>query len=260
MATARRRPIVVGILNATPDSFFDGGAHSDLIAHGESLIAQGADWVDVGGESTRPGAPEVDVDEECRRILPIIAALSPHVRVSVDTSKAAVAAQALKAGAAIINDVTGLSDPQMPAVTADAQATVVMHMRGSPQTMGKLTQYDNLVLEVADWLMARAGLARSAEVWIDPGIGFAKTAEQSLALLANMEHLISTGLPVLVGASRKSFIGQTLHLPDPADRLPGSLAAAAAAWSGGADALRVHDVAQTRQVLDLLHAVSDARQ
>ncbi len=260
MAAQRRRPIVVGILNATPDSFYDGGHHSDLIAHGEALIAQGADWIDVGGESTRPGAPSVDAEEECRRIIPIIEALSQHTVVSVDTSKAKVAARALSAGATIINDVTGLADPDMPAVTADAQATVVMHMRGTPQTMRDMTEYGNVVTEVATWLTQQAGRARSPEVWIDPGIGFAKTAEQSLALLAGTAQLAATGLPVFVGASRKSFIGQTLRLPNPEDRLSGSLAAAAAAWSGGADALRVHDVAETRQLLDLLHAVSQAHQ
>jgi len=260
MGEPRRRPLVVGILNATPDSFFDGDKHSDLIAHGERLIAQGADWLDVGGESTRPGAPAVDVEAECARILPIISALRDLVPISVDTTKARVAARALQAGARIINDVTGLSDPDMPAVTADAQATIVMHMRGTPQTMGELTEYADVVAEVTTWLVERAALARSRQVWIDPGIGFAKTAAQSLALLAGTDHLVATGLPVLVGASRKSFIGQILKLPDPDQRLSGSLAAAAAAWSRGADALRVHDVGETRELLDLLHAVDGARQ
>jgi dihydropteroate synthase len=260
MGAGRGRPLVVGILNATPDSFFDGGQHADLIAHGERLIAQGADWLDIGGESTRPGAPSVSADEECGRILPVIRALAGTVPLSVDTSKASVAAEALRAGAQIINDVTGLSDPEMPAVTADAEATIVMHMRGNPKTMGAQTKYQDVVSEVRDWLLSRASQSRSAVTWIDPGIGFAKTAEQSLALLGGVEQLTSTGLPVLIGASRKSFIGHVLRLPDPATRLSGSLAAAAAAWLGGAQALRVHDVAETRQVLDLLHAINQAGQ
>jgi len=260
METARRRPLVVGIVNASPDSFFDGGHHQDLIAHGERLITQGADWLDVGGESTRPGAPSVDAAEECRRILPIITALGDQIPVSVDTSKAVVAARALQAGARIINDVTGLSDPEMRAVTADAETTIVMHMRGTPETMGKLTDYQDLVAEVSAWLVERAAVVLSDQVWIDPGLGFAKTPAQSLALLRGTDQLVATGLPVLVGASRKSFIGQTLHLPDPDQRLVGSLAAAAAAWSRGADALRVHDVAETRELLDLLLAIDEAGQ
>jgi len=260
MPTSRRRPLVVGIVNATPDSFFDGGKHSDPIAHAERLIEEGADWIDVGGESTRPGAAQIDVEEECRRVLPIIHAIGQRTIVSIDTSKAQVAARAIAAGARVINDVTGLSDPEMAAVTADAEATVVMHMRGSPETMRGLTDYANVVAEVRDWLVERAAQALSKQVWIDPGIGFAKTASQSLALLAATPTLTATGLPVLVGASRKSFIGQTLDISDPEGRLSGSLAAAAAAWSGGADALRVHDVRETRELLDLLYAIDDARQ
>jgi len=260
MDTARRRPLVVGILNATPDSFYDGGRYSDLIAQGERLIEAGADWLDVGGESTRPGADPVDAAEECRRILPVIAALHDDVVISVDTSKPTVAAQALQAGARVINDVTGLSDPQMAAVTADAEATVVMHMRGTPATMRNLTDYGDVVNEVAMWLAERAAQARSPEVWVDPGLGFSKTAAQSLALLEGTARLTATGHPVLVGASRKSFIGHILGIADANDRLPGSLAAAAAAWSRGADAFRVHDVAETRQLLDLLYAVDEARQ
>jgi dihydropteroate synthase len=256
---SRRRPLVVGILNATPDSFYDGGQHEDLVAHGHRLIEEGADWLDIGGESTRPGAAAVCVEEECSRVLPLIAALAGEVPISVDTSKPAVAARALAAGACIINDVTGLSDPDMAAVTADAWATVVMHMRGTPATMNQCTDYTDVTAEVADWLAERAARARSEVVWIDPGVGFAKTTEQSLTLLANTHVLTRLGLPVLVGASRKSFIGHTLLLPRAEDRLPGSLAAAAMAWHGGADAFRVHDVAATRQALDLIHAVDSQR-
>ena len=253
------RTLVVGILNVTPDSFHDGGHHAALdsaLAQAREMELAGADWIDVGGESTRPGAAPVDADEELRRILPVIRALAGgRLPLSVDTSKARVAARALQAGATIINDVSGLSDPEMAAVTADARATVVMHSRGDPRTMRDLTDYQDLVAEVRDHLLARASLARSPQVWLDPGLGFAKTAAQSLALLRHLDALVATGLPVLVGASRKSFIGATLGQPLAQQRLVGSLAAAAAAWQQGALALRVHDVAETRQLVDMLQAV-----
>ena len=189
---------------------------------------------------------------------PVIEAIGQEAVVSIDTSKASVAARALKAGAAVINDVTALSDPEMAAVTADAEQTIIMHMRGTPQTMRTLTEYDDVVAQVADWLVERAALVRSEGVWIDPGIGFAKTAPQSLRLLAHTERLVATGLPVMIGASRKSFIGHTLGVDDPKDRLGGSLAAVAATWAQGAQAFRVHDVAHTRQLLDLLYAIEGA--
>jgi dihydropteroate synthase len=257
----RARPIVVGILNCTPDSFYDGGVRPSLdqqVADARAMIAAGADWIDVGGESTRPGADFVDIEEECRRVLPVIRALHSHTTVCIDTRKAAVAARALAAGAQIINDVSGLADPEMPAVTADARATVVMHMRGTPETMRGLTHYDHLIQEVRDQLLAAADRARSPEVWLDPGIGFAKSAAQSLALLRHTRALVDTGLPVYIGASRKSFIGHTLGLPSAADRLAGSLAAVAATYQRGARAFRVHDVRQTRELLDLLYAIDHA--
>ncbi|MCB9777759.1 MAG: dihydropteroate synthase [Alphaproteobacteria bacterium] len=252
------RPLVVGILNVTPDSFFDGGRHDAVaaaIARARAMVDEGADWIDVGGESTRPGAAAVSVEDEIARTVPVVRAIRDLAPVSIDTGKAAVAAAALAAGASIVNDVTGLSDPDMPAVTADADATVVMHSRGTPRTMAGLTAYGDLVVEVRDFLLDRAALARSPQVWLDPGIGFAKTAAQSLALLRHLDVLVATGLPVYVGASRKSFIGQTLDQPDPGQRLVGSLAAAAAAVERGALALRVHDVAETRQLVELLTAV-----
>ena len=255
------RALVVGIVNLTPDSFHDGGRLPDLdaaVAAVQAMIEAGADWIDVGGESTRPGATAVDADQERRRVLPLIAAIADRIPVSIDTTKASVAAAALRAGARIVNDVSGLSDPDMPAVTADAQATIVMHSRGTPRTMARLTDYPDLVAQVRDHLLHRAALARSPQVWLDPGLGFAKTAAQSLALLHYLDQLVATGLPVLVGASRKSFIGHALGLPDPGQRLAGSLGAAAAAWQRGARAFRVHDVAETRQLLDLLRAVERA--
>ena len=261
MPPSPHRPLVVGVLNCTPDPFYDGGVRPSLdrqLADARSMLAMGADGIDVGGESTRPGAAAVDADEECRRVLPVIRALAPEATVCIDTSKAAVAARALAAGARIINDVTGLRDPEMPAVTADAAATVVMHMRGTPATMGACTDYSDLVEDIRRDLLDAAERARSSEVWLDPGIGFAKTAPQSLALLKHLHRLVQTGFPIYVGASRKSFIGHTLGQPSAADRLPGSLAAVAAAYHRGARAFRVHDVAETRQLLDLLHAIEAA--
>lgn len=254
----RQRPIVMGIVNVTPDSFSDGGTHGNGVAHAERLLCEGADWIDVGGESTRPGAPAIDANEEWKRVRPVIEAFAKDATVSIDTSKAQVAARAIACGARIINDVTGLRDPDMIAVTADAEATVVMHMRGTPKTMQSLTDYADPVDEVRAWLERQAALALSPSVWIDPGIGFAKTAQQSLALLQRTEHMVASGFPVLIGASRKSFIHQLTGAPDPSDRIGGSLAAVATAWSKGAQAFRVHDVRETRQMVDLLHAMESA--
>ena len=259
-----RRPLVVGIVNVTPDSFYDGGRYPSAIDHACRLLEEGADWLDIGGESTRPGADIVDVEEECRRVLPVIAALSDQVPISIDTTKPAVARAAIAAGARILNDVTGLMDPEMIAASADVEAVIIMHSRGTPQSLqgrtdyGALgsTEYRNPVEEVRDFLQERAAAARCKTVYIDPGLGFAKTAQQSLSLLRHLDVLVKTGLPVLVGASRKSFIGHTLGIPDASHRLPGSLAAAAAAYHRGAAAIRVHDVAATRQVVDLLEAIS----
>lgn len=254
---SRDRPIVMGVVNCTPDSFFDGGAY-DPVAQARRLIAEGADWIDVGGESTRPGAAPVDEEEELRRVLPVIRSVAAERPVSVDTTRPRVAAAALAAGATILNDIDGLANPEMAAISAEYWGVVVMHRRGDPRTMRGLTDYDDVVAEVRQRLVEAAGRARCARIWIDPGIGFAKTPAQSLRLLHHLDQLVNTGLPVLVGASRKSFIGATLGLPDPADRLPGSLAAAAAAWLAGASVLRVHDVAATRQALDLLWAIQRA--
>ncbi len=254
-APAPDRPLVVGILNLTPDSFHDGGRHGDFevaLRAAEQMIADGADWIDVGGESTRPGADEVDAQEEARRVLPMVAELAPRVTVSIDTRKPEVARRALRAGASILNDVSGLDLPEMAALSADFAATVVMHMRGDPATMRQHTAYEDLLGEVCAQLVERAARARSAQVWIDPGIGFAKTAAQSARLLAHTDRLVATGLPVLIGASRKSFLGQLLDLPGTEQRLVPSLAAAALAWQRGARAFRVHDVGPTRQLLDTL--------
>lgn len=248
--------LIAGILNLTPDSFFDGGRHRLPIDAGLRLIDEGADQLDIGGESTRPGSEPVSVDEELRRVLPVIEALAHRTVVSVDTTKPEVARRALQAGARVVNDVNGLRAPGMLRVIAEARAgAVVMHMRGLPRTMQADTHYDGLVRQIYEFLEERLGAARDAgiqELWADVGIGFGKSAEQCAELLRRLPEFASLGVPLYVGASRKSFIGHFSATPDPADRLPGSLAAVAAAARGGARIVRVHDVAATRQFLQVL--------
>ena len=238
----------MGVLNVTPDSFSDGGLwfdHQAAVAHGLELFAEGADVVDVGGESTRPGAAPVDEAEERRRVVPVVAALAPHGRVSVDTRKASVARAAVEAGATLVNDVSA----SLWDVAAEAGAGfVAMHMRGTPQTMQADPRYDDVVVEVRDFLVDRAGRARAAgveEVWIDPGIGFGKTLEHNLLLLRHLGALVGTGYPVLVGTSRKAFLRRILGEERPTRVLEGSLAAAVLSMASGAAMVRVHDVAAT---------------
>jgi dihydropteroate synthase len=248
----------MGVLNVTPDSFSDGGAWFDAdaaVAHGLEMVAEGADIVDVGGESTRPGAAPVDEAEELRRVLPVIEALVPHVRVSVDTRKASVAEAALGAGATLVNDVSA----SLWQVAADGGAGwVAMHMRGEPATMQADPRYDDVVGEVRDFLVDRAARAREAgvaEVWIDPGIGFGKTVDHNLLLLRHLRALVAAGYPVVVGTSRKSFLGRLAgrgaDLP-PDDRLEGSLATAAWALTQGASMVRAHDVRPTAHLARLV--------
>ncbi len=242
------RALVMGVLNVTPDSFSDGGRWFDrdaAIAHGLEMTGQGADVVDVGGESTRPGAEPVDEAEELRRVVPVVEALAPHVRVSVDTRKRGVAEAALAAGATLLNDVTA---SLFDVAAAAGAGWVAMHLQGDPRTMQDDPRYDDVVAEVRAFLVERASAARSAgvgEVWIDPGIGFGKNVEHNLALLAHLDELVATGFPVLVGASRKRFLGVLTGVDDPADRLEGSLAAATWAMSAGAAMVRAHDVRAT---------------
>ncbi|MBV8167953.1 MAG: dihydropteroate synthase [Alphaproteobacteria bacterium] len=259
------RPRVMGVLNVTPDSFSDGGAFHDpgaAVAHGLALAAAGADIVDVGGESTRPGTEATDEDEERRRVVPVVKALSDQgVTVSVDSRRAGVMSAALDSGARIINDVSALEGPGSLAVAQRAQVPVVlMHMRGSPRTMQQATSYDHLLLDVFDYLAAR--LKACGEVGIppqrivlDPGIGFAKTADQNLAILGHLGLFHGLGCGLLVGASRKSFIGRLAGGAPATDRLGGSLAAALHAVARGAQIVRVHDVAETVQALKIWHAV-----
>jgi len=263
-----RRTAVMGVINATPDSFSDGGLHLDperALAAATRMVEAGVDLVDVGGESTRPGALPVDAEEEARRVLPVVAAIKRHlpVRVSVDTMKAEVARLALDAGADLVNDVSALGDPEMgPLVASRGVPVVLMHMRGRPATMQRDVPDDDPVAEVA------AALERSARraldhgvgadrILVDPGIGFGKSVRGNLLLLRHLGALAPLGFPVLVGVSRKSFIGAVLDLPVEA-RLAGSLAVAAFAVDHGAHVIRTHDVEATGRAVRMLDAIRAA--
>lgn len=261
-----KRTLVMGILNVTPDSFSDGGRYFDVdraIAHGLSMIKDGADIIDIGGESTRPGAEPVALDEELRRIIPVVKALGAQkgCLLSVDTMKAEVARQALEEGVSIINDVSALTvDPDMVTVAKRYQAGVVlMHMRGSPRTMQTDTRYADVVGEVNEYLLRRTaeavsqGLPREC-IALDPGIGFGKTSEQNLQLLGNMGVFVGSGRPVLVGLSRKSFLSKVTGC-SVEDRLAASLGAMVCAIERGARIVRVHDVRESCQAARIAEAI-----
>jgi dihydropteroate synthase len=253
----------MGILNVTPDSFSDGGEYLDparAIAHGRAMVQQGAAIVDVGGESTRPGAAPVDVAEELRRVIPVVEALAAEVRVSIDTTKPEVARAAVAAGATLINDVSA----SLHAVAGDLGAGwVAMHRKGNPTTMQLAPEYADVVGEVEAFLLAAVAAGTAAgvdEVWIDPGIGFGKTTAHNLALLANLDRFVASNVPVMVGVSRKRFIGEQLarsdrrggpgrddDTVDTRDRLDGSLTYATYAFASGVAAVRAHDVLATVQ-------------
>ena len=267
------RPLIMGVVNVTPDSFSDGGvlypdAHPQAaLDAGLRLAADGADLLDVGGESTRPGADAVSTDEELQRTVPVVTALAAQgLLVSIDTVKPEVAAAAIDAGAEIVNDVSGGRDAALLAVVAEREAGyVLMHSRGTPRDMQQQADYDNVVAEVYEFLsegLARcvaAGIAPE-RVMIDPGIGFAKTAEQNFALLAALRQFRGLGRPVLLGASRKSFLGALLDGADAGQRLEGSLACAALGVHAGAAMLRVHDVAETVRVARTARAIAGGGQ
>lgn len=259
-------PVVMGVVNLTPDSFSDGGRFPTLDAALEgarALLDEGADMLDVGGESTRPGAEEIPPEEELERVLPFVreAARRFDVPISVDTRKSAVARAVLDAGASVINDVSGLHyDRELAAVVADRGAgLVLMHMRGAPATMGSLTQYERVTEDVFRELQTSIHVAISAGVRpeaiaLDPGLGFAKTASQSLELLRDLELFGQAGLPILIGPSRKSFLGAVLGLPAER-RLEGTLAACVAGYLAGARIFRVHDVAPVARALSVAYSI-----
>ena len=255
----------MGVVNVTPDSFSDGGLYLDpeaAIAHGRELIEDGAEILDIGGESTRPGAQPVDEAEELARVVPVVEGLAGlDAEISIDTSKAAVAAAALGAGAGIVNDVTALrGDPEMASVCAEGGATVVlMHMLGDPRTMQDDPRYEDVVDDVKAFLGERleaavaVGIAEG-RVWLDPGIGFGKTAAHNMELLRRLGELRALGRPLVVGTSRKSFIGK-VDGSAAGDRLGGTIASSVIAATEGAEVLRVHDVAEVRQALAVAAAI-----
>ncbi|HSJ33981.1 MAG TPA: dihydropteroate synthase [Acidimicrobiia bacterium] len=263
------RPLLMGIVNVTPDSFSDGGhfASADrAIAHGRELLAAGADLIDVGGESTRPGSQPVAAAVELERILPVVKTLAAEGAViSVDTAKAEVAERALEAGAELVNDVTAGADPEMlPTVAGAGAGVVLMHMQGTPRTMQDDPRYDDVVGEVRAFLEEQAGSATAAgvaptSIVIDPGIGFGKTLHHNLELIRSLGDLVSTGWPVMVGASRKGFLGLITGEDDPSRRDTATTAVTALAVARGAAVIRVHDVASSRQAADVAWAVARTR-
>jgi len=263
------RPILIGVVNVTPDSFSDGGLHTApaaAIDHGLALAEAGADVVDVGGESTRPGSEGVPAQVERERVLPVITALAGEgLTVSVDTTKSEVAKAALDAGAEIVNDVSAGADTDMLALVARTEAAVVlMHMQGTPRTMQDDPRYRDVVVEVRDFLVDRASVAEKegvdrSRIVIDPGIGFGKTVDHNLQLLRCLGELVVTGYPVLVGSSRKAFLGRLTGIVEAADRDQPTAASTALAIAAGAAAVRVHDVRSSRIAADIAWAVSRSR-
>ena len=264
-----RRSLLMGVVNVTPDSFSDGGEFFDTeraIEQGERLATEGADLLDVGGESTRPFSESIPTEEELRRVIPVIRQLARRTRIpiSIDTCKAAVARAALDAGASLVNDISSLGlDPDMKAVVASSGAPLIlMHMQGTPRDMQVKPHYDSLLSEVVRFLEERiriaceAGVSRD-QIMVDPGIGFNKTVTHNLLLIKHLDALAILGRPVLLGTSRKSFIGAVLNRPV-TEREPGSWATVCAAILRGAHILRVHEVAVCRQVADMIDAILNA--
>lgn len=261
---------LMGIINVTPDSFSDGGEFLDAdraIAHGAQLVAEGADILDVGGESTRPGSEGISAEGELRRVGPVVEALAgqggPGVPVSIDTSKRVVAQAALDAGATIVNDVTALrADPELAGLCADRGCELVlMHMLGEPRTMQDNPTYDDVVDDIKDFLAERIAYAVSEgvdeeRIWIDPGIGFGKTVDHNLELMRRLREFETLGRPLLFGSSRKSFIPKVAGT-ETDDRVGGTIASSLIAYINGADVLRVHDVAPMRQALTVAEAILD---
>lgn len=263
------RPALMGILNVTPDSFSDGGqfeSTASAVDHALRMVDEGADLIDVGGESTRPGASAVSLSDELRRVMPVVEALASRgIVVSVDTSKSEVARAALAAGAQVVNDVTAFRDSLMASVCASAGCMVcLMHMQGEPRTMQATPQYGDVVEEVRSFLLSAArgaeaaGIARD-RIWIDPGIGFGKTVAHNLTLLRRLDRFVDTGYPVLLGVSRKSFLGKVGmsegQILPVGERLPATLAAQVIGQLAGVRIIRAHDVAEARRAIDLVSAI-----
>jgi len=253
-------PLLMGVVNVTPDSFSDGGLYLDAdaaVEHGELLAGEGADILDVGGESTRPGAAPVSEEEELRRVVPVVERLAGvGPRVSIDTTKVVVARAALEAGADIVNDVSAFRfDPELAGLVAEAGVDCcLMHMLGEPRTMQENPRYGDVVAEVKAFLEERLAFAAGEgvpeeRVWLDPGIGFGKTAEHNLELLRRLDEIVAIGRPVVVGTSRKSFLGKLTGGRPEGERLPGTIATNVVALERGASVFRVHDVAQVRDAL-----------
>ena len=261
------RTHIVGILNVTPDSFSDGGNYFSLdaaVAQAHTMAEEGADIIDIGGESSRPGSEPVSEEEELRRVIPVIEKLarSVEVPISIDTWKPRVAAEALAAGASILNDITGLGNPAMRAAAAAARAPVIlMHMQGEPKTMQEHPTYGDVVRDIKEFFIERIALAKEAgvhDIILDPGIGFGKTLEHNLIILKRLHEFADLGYPLLVGPSRKAFIGTLNDGAPPAERLPGTIAAVVAARLNGASYVRVHDVKECRQALQVADALRTA--
>lgn len=254
------RTYIMGVLNVTPDSFSDGGDFNnvaDAQAQAQAMIDAGVDIIDIGGQSTRPGAEQITIAQECSRVLPVLEAIRPltNIAISVDTTCSEVAASSLAAGADMINDISGGTfDPEILKIVAESSVPIIlMHMRGTPQTMQKLTNYDDVIASILDFLAAQIEKAQAAgisaqKIIIDPGIGFAKNYEQNLEIFRRLNELRQLNCPILVGASRKSFIGRILNQPNPKERIWGTAAACCAAIFNGADIIRVHDVKEMREV------------
>jgi len=258
----------MGVVNVTPDSFSDGGLFTDTetaVAHGAQLADEGADIVDIGGESTRPGAEAVPLDEELRRVLPVIEgirAARPDVAISIDTRHPNVAAEAVAAGAAIVNDISGGADPDMMRVAAQGTAgMVLMHMQGEPASMQVDPRYEDVVEDVHEYLRERVeaalfGGVEAEQLCVDPGIGFGKNLEHNLALLRDLGRFRDLDAGLVIGVSRKRFIGTLTDAEDPTDRVEGSLAAAVLAAAAGADVIRAHDVQATVRALRVADAIT----
>lgn len=258
---------IIGILNVTPDSFSDGGEHLSTeaaLVHARRMQEEGADIIDIGGESSRPGSDPVSEEEELRRVIPVIEALAREkfpLPISIDTYKPQVAKEALAAGALIVNDITGLGNPEMRAAAVAAKSVILMHMQGEPKTMQAHPAYGDVVSDIKDFFRARIALAKEAgiaDIILDPGLGFGKTLDHNLAILRRLGEFADLGFPLLVGVSRKAFIGALTGGASADDRLEGTLAAVAIARIEGASYFRVHDVKACRRALQVADAIAIA--